>query len=131
MAVSGTLFATATQAQPDVTMHFSWLSTGHSGAKSLTRTQKACLPKTTDSCDNVVVDYERTASGGGVPAPHGQGGPGYGINVSNWNDPTGNNSTSHVISGNCLTSTVTVHRKRRQRGWYSGLHTLFGQCADP
>lgn len=110
----------------DRTMNFPFIRTGHSGPKSVTHTQTICLPAQTEDCDKVVVDLDRTSS-----SPNGPAGPGYGINVSQWNDPKGLNSASHSIGGNCLTSTVTVHRKRRQRGWYEGQHTIFGKCAAP
>ncbi|WP_299861079.1 hypothetical protein [uncultured Hoeflea sp.] len=113
----------------DRTMNFPFIQTQKSGPKSVSHTQQICLPTTTDTCDEVVVDFSRTSNSG--PAPYGDGGPGYGISISRWNNPKGVNAVSHSVGGNCLTSTVKVTRKRRQRGWYSGNHTIYGKCVKP
>src|SRR5690606_22249214 len=57
----------------------------------------------------------------------GKGGPGYGIDVLRINSPGGAAFESYVLNTHtlCLTSTVRVRAKRRQRGWYEGKHQIY------
>ena len=92
------------------------------GWPTRTETVEYCLPA--GALDNCEIDFGHTHS-----SPWGST-DGFGIYIDEINSPGGGQTASHDLNANtgCLTSTVTVRAKRRQRGWYRGHHEIYLKC---
>jgi hypothetical protein len=93
---------------------------GHLGGwPSRTESVEFCVPA--EVRQQCTIDTSRSS---------GIGGPGYGIDVLRINSPGGDAVQSYSLNHStmCLTSTVTVRAKRRQRGWYEGNHQIYVTC---